>query len=201
VDLTTYVVDDDEAARQSLTFLLRTESIRARAFASAKAFLEQLQPEDSGCIIADVRMPEMDGITLVDTLKQLGCRMPVIVMTGHADVPSAVQAMKVGASDFLEKPYERDAMLRAVRRCLEVSEGMDARQSRQVIIDQRLQTLTGRENQVYAAVVEGLSNKEVGIALNISPRTVEIHRANVMTKMKAQSLSELVRTTFTSQAI
>ena len=200
MDLTTYVIDDDEAARQSLTFLLRTESIRARAFPSAAAFLEQLRSDNRGCIITDVRMPDMDGITLVDVLNEMGCRMPVIVITGHADVPLAVKAMKAGASDFIEKPFESDLILRAVRRCLETSENLSAQQSRQALIDRRTQALTEREGQVYAALVEGLSNKEIGLSLKISPRTVEIYRAKVMDKMQADSLSELVRMAMESGA-
>jgi two-component system response regulator FixJ len=200
VDLTTYVVDDDEAARQSLIFLLRAESIRARAFPSAAALLEQLSPDSQGCIITDLRMPGMDGLALVRRLVQIGCRIPVIVITGYADVPLAVEAMKAGAIDFIEKPFESGVILHAVRRCLEVSEDQELKLSQQSLIERRRQTLTEREIQVYAAIVDGLSNKEVGLALNISPRTVEIHRANVMAKMQAQSLSELVRMALTSRA-
>ncbi len=200
MDLTTYVVDDDEAARQSLTFLLRAQGIRARSFASAQPFLEQLQPEASGCVITDVRMPGMDGLTLLSTLKAMGGPLPVIVMTGFADVPLAVAALKAGASDFIEKPFDGDVIVHAVRRCLETSENLGAEQARRYLIDQRLSTLTDRELQVFDALVEGLSNKEIGLSLQISPRTVEIHRARIMAKMSAQSLSELVRMAIENRA-
>lgn len=200
MDLTTYVVDDDEASGQSLVFLLRAGSIRARAFTSAAAFLQQLDAEHRGCIVTDVRMPGMDGIELMEQLAEIGCTMPVIVITGHADVPLAVKAMRAGAADFIEKPFAGDVILHAVRRCLEASEDFSARQSQRAQIDQRKRALTGRESEVYAAIVEGLSNKEIGLTLGISPRTVEIHRANVMAKMEAKSLSELVRMALISQA-
>ena len=193
MDLTSYVIDDDEAAQQSLTFLFRTESIRSRGFPSALSFLAQLQPEQRGCIVTDVRMPEMDGITLVNRLRELGCRMPVIVITGHADVPLAVAAMKAGAVDFIEKPFESDVILAAVRRCLEAARDLTGKQTEADLIERRIGSLTEREHQVLSAVVDGLSNKEVGLMLGISPRTVEIHRANVMSKMGAESLSALVR--------
>ena len=200
MDLTTFVVDDDEAAGRSLTFLLRTSSIRARAFPSAIDFLEQLQPDHRGCVITDVRMPVMDGIALVEKLREMACPMPVIVITGHADVKLAVSAMKAGAAEFIEKPYQIDEMLTAVRRCLESAQHSDHRQSQKDTIERRIESLTERESQVFAAVAEGRSNKEVGLALQISPRTVEIHRANVMAKMQAASLSDLVRMMLTARA-
>jgi two-component system response regulator FixJ len=200
LDLTVFIVDDDQAARESLTFLLRTEGLMCRAYASALAFLHQLQPDQQGCIITDVRMPDMDGIALVNRLREIGCRVPIIVITGHADVPLAVQAMKAGVSDFIEKPFESDAILAAVRRCLELSRKSEVEESLRTVVERRLATLTERELQVCGAVVEGLSNKEVALSLAISPRTVEIYRANVMAKMQAGSLSELVRMLLQSKA-
>jgi two-component system response regulator FixJ len=200
VDLTTYVVDDDEAARNSLTSLLRAQGIRARAFASAQSFLDQLPPDASGCVITDVRMPGMDGLTLLNALRARSGPLPVIVLTGFADVPLAVAALKAGASDFIEKPFDGDAIVRAVRGCLETSRSLGAEQARRYSIDQRLATLTDRETQVFDALVEGLSNKEIGLLLQISPRTVEIHRARIMAKMNAQSLSELVRLAIENRA-
>jgi two-component system response regulator FixJ len=200
MDQTTFVVDDDVSAAQSLVFLLRTSSIRARAFPSAIAFLEQFDVEQRGCVVTDVRMPDMDGIALVGKLRELGSLLPVIVVTGHADVPLAVSAMKAGASDFIEKPYEAGVMLAAVRRCLESAEGADQKHAQKIAVDRRIQSLTERERQVFAAVADGRSNKEVALSLQISPRTVEIHRANVMSKMEADSLSELVRMMLTSRA-
>jgi len=200
MDLTTFVVDDDEAAGQSLTFLLRTSSIRARAYSSALDFLAQLQPDHRGCVVTDVRMPVMDGIALVERLRELACPMPVIVITGHADVQLAVSAMKAGAAEFIEKPYQIDEMLTAVRRCLDSAQDHDHRKAEKDTIGQRIESLTERESQVFAAVAEGRSNKEVALALQISPRTVEIHRANVMAKMQAASLSDLVRMMLTARA-
>ncbi|RYF95780.1 MAG: response regulator [Caulobacteraceae bacterium] len=194
------MVDDDEAARKSLTFLLRTEGVRSRAFESGPAFIEQLVPGQRGCVVTDVRMPEMDGITLVRKLKERDCRMPVIVITGHADVPLAVQAMKAGVADFIEKPFESDTILHAVRRCLEVSRSLSVQESHRQIIESRMASLTERERQVFEAVAEGRSNKEIALSLSISPRTVEIYRANVMAKMQAESLSELVKMSLTARA-
>jgi two-component system response regulator FixJ len=193
VDFTTYVVDDDEAVRMSLAFLLRTETVRCRTFESARAFLEQVSPADRGCVITDVRMPGMDGISLVRHLQEHGVTMPVIVITGHADVPLAVQALKAGAADFIEKPFQGDAIIAAVRKCLETARQVDEVESRRLVIERREAMLTDRERQIYTAVTDGLSNKEIGLALQISPRTVEIHRANVMSKMQAEGLPELVR--------
>ena len=200
MDLTTYVVDDDQAARESLTFLLRTEGIRCRAFPSAPAFLDQLAPEDRGCIITDVRMPEMDGITLIGVLQDRGCRIPVIVITGHADVPLAVLAMKAGAVDFIEKPFESSVILGAVRRGLEFTTDVAEQDLRRTAVMRRMALLTEREKQVCDAVVEWRSNREIAAALAISPRTVEIYRANVMSKMQAESLSELVGMTLSLRA-
>lgn len=200
MDLTVFVVDDDQAARESLTFLLRTEGITSRAYASAPAFLSQLQTSQMGCIVTDVRMPEMDGMMLIHKLHELGCRMPVIVMTGHADVPLAVQAMKAGVADFIEKPFESETILAAVRRCLELSRKSAVEETHRTTIERRIALLTEREAQVCNAIVEGLSNKEVALSLNISPRTVEIYRANVMAKMQASGLSELVRMMLSAKA-
>lgn len=197
---TVFVIDDDAAARDSLTFLLRAEGLTSRAFASARAFLDQLHKEQTGCIVTDVRMPEMDGITLVHTLKEIGCAMPIIVITGHADVPLAVQAMKSGVADFIEKPFDSLTLLKAVHGALEVADARNALNTRRAMIQRRRGALTEREGQVLDLVVDGLSNKEIGQVLGISPRTVEIYRAHVMTKMQADSLSDLVKMMLTVQA-
>ncbi len=197
---TVFVIDDDEAARESLTFLLRTEGMTSRAFSSARAFLDQLHKDQHGCIITDVRMPEMDGITLVNTLAEIGCTMPIIVITGHADVPLAVQAMKAGVADFIEKPFESEALVGAVRLCLETAHVRSVDEDRRASITRRRDTLTEREAQVLALVVDGLSNKEIANNLGISFRTVEIYRAHVMSKMQADSLSDLVRMTISIAA-
>lgn len=200
MERTVFVIDDDQAARESLTFLLRTEGITCRAYGSAAAFLQQLQPIQQGCIVTDVRMPGMDGISLVHRLHEIGCRMPIVVITGHADVPLAVQAMKAGVADFIEKPFESDTILAAIRRCLELSRQSEVQETQRTIIERRRASLTGREGQVCVAIVDGLSNKEAALSLNISPRTVEIYRANVMAKMQAGSVSELVRMLLMSNA-
>jgi two-component system response regulator FixJ len=197
---TVFVVDDDEAARESLTFLLRTEGMTTRSFPSATAFLSQLRDDHQGCIVTDVRMPEMDGIALVHKLRDMGNRIPIVVVTGHADIPMAVEAMRAGVTDFIEKPFESDTILRSVRRCLEAARSVDKQESEKVLIERRLELLTARERQVLDLVVDGLSNKEIAGNLGISPRTVEVHRANVMTKMQADSLSALIRMRLSAHA-
>jgi two-component system response regulator FixJ len=197
---TVFVIDDDEAARDSLTFLLRTEGMTSRAFSSGRSFLDQLHKDQRGCIITDVRMPEMDGISMVNTLAEMGCTMPIIVITGHADVPLAVEAMKAGVADFIEKPFESEAMVGAVRQCLETAHVRSTDEDRRATIIRRRDMLTDREAQVLALVVDGMSNKEIANQLGISFRTVEIYRAHVMSKMQAESLSALVRMTMSIAA-
>jgi two-component system response regulator FixJ len=195
-----FVVDDDEAALDSLVVLLRSEGLNPRGFSSAEAFLSSLTPDARGCVISDVRMPGMDGVQLLKTLKAMGCMLPVIVITGHADVTVAVQAMKAGAADFIEKPFESELILRLVRACLEENdEAVDAN-AKVVRVRRRMESLTARERQVLELIITGSSNKQIAGALAISPRTVEIYRANVMSKMRADSLSELVRITLSAGA-
>jgi two-component system response regulator FixJ len=186
-----HVVDDDEAVRQSLAFLLRTAQIEVKTYDSAMAFLNDLPR--AGCIITDVRMPEISGVDLLQRLRELGVALPVIVITGHGDVPLAVEAMKLGAVDFLEKPFDDDALLAAVRTALSTEDAKSKRTQEQSGIKEKLAGLSNRERQVLEGLVSGLPNKTIAHDLGISPRTVEIYRANVMTKMNATSLSELVR--------
>ena len=186
-----HVVDDDEAVRQSLAFLLRTAQIEVKTYDGAMALLSDLPR--TGCIITDVRMPEISGIDLLQRLHELGVVLPVIVITGHGDVPLAVEAMKLGAVDFLEKPFDDDALLAAVRRALSTEDAKSRRSQEQNEIREKLAGLSNRERQVLEGLVSGLPNKTIAHDLGISPRTVEIYRANVMTKMNATSLSELVR--------
>jgi two-component system response regulator FixJ len=194
-DRTVFVVDDDEAALDSLVVLLRSEGLNPRGFSSAEAFLAALTSDARGCVISDVRMPGMDGVELLRTLKSMGCMLPVVVITGHADVTVAVQAMKAGAADFVEKPFESEMILRLVRACLEENdEAVDAN-AKVMRVRRRMESLTARERQVLDQIIAGASNKQIAAALTISPRTVEIYRANVMSKMRADSLSELVRMT------
>jgi len=188
-----HVIDDDEAARDSLAFLLGTAKISVHTYESAVAFLKVAADVRSGCIITDVRMPELNGIDLLRRLKELKISVPVIVVTGHGDVALAVEAMKVGAADFLEKPFDDDAMLAAVRSALDRQQSQGKREAERADIEGRLAALSSRERDVLGGLVSGLANKQIAFNLGISPRTVEIYRANLMTKMQASSLSDLVR--------
>ena len=190
---TVHVIDDDEAARHSLAFLLRTAKIDVKTYDSATAFLAVAANVKSGCIITDVRMPEINGIDLLRRLKELNIGVPVIVVTGHGDVPLAVEAMKIGAAEFLEKPFDDEILLNAVRSALNKQNTDSKRQAERADIDSRLTALSNRERDVLQGLVSGLANKQIAFNLGISPRTVEIYRANLMTKMQASSLSDLVR--------
>ena len=188
-----YVIDDDEAVRQSLEFLLKTAGIAVRGFDSAKAFLDILPQVGFGCIITDVRMPEITGIDLLRKVKEANRDLPVIVITGHGDISLAVEAMKIGAIDFLEKPFDDDHLLAAVRNALDREADQVKRKAEVNDIQDRLAALSNRERQVLEGLVAGNANKTIAFDLGISPRTVEIYRANLMTKMAANSLSDLVR--------
>lgn len=188
-----HIVDDDAPMRDSVAFLLNAEDIETRTYDSARALLARRTELEPGCIITDIRMPEMNGLEMVQELKRSGVSHPVIVLTGHADVSLAVQAMKAGVVDFLEKPFEDEALLRAVRASLVQSDDAAVRHKERAEIADRAAQLTARERDVFEAIVAGDSNKAAALRLGISPRTVEIYRANVMTKMHANSLSELVR--------
>ncbi len=188
-----YVIDDDDAVRQSLEFLLRTAGHTVHGFESAKVFLEILPELRSGCIITDVRMPEISGIDLLRKVKELGADIPVIVITGHGDISLAVEAMKLGAVDFLEKPFDDDQLLAALKSTLSRDADMAERKAEITKINDKLAALSNRERQVLEGLVAGNANKTIAFDLGISPRTVEIYRANLMTKMAANSLSDLVR--------
>jgi len=190
---TVHVIDDDEAARDSLAFLLGTAKIDVKTYESATAFLAIAPNVKSGCIITDVRMPEITGIDLLRRLKELKIGVPVIVVTGHGDVPLAVEAMKIGAAEFLEKPFDDEVLLGAVRSALKRQSTDGKREADRADIDSRLAALSNRERDVLQGLVSGLANKQIAFNLGISPRTVEIYRANLMTKMQASSLSDLVR--------
>jgi two-component system, LuxR family, response regulator FixJ len=195
------IIDDDDALRDSLTFLLSSVGIEAKSHESAAAYLNDPQRDASGCIITDVRMPGMSGLDLLRKLKSDGVSVPVIVMTGHGDVPLAVEAMKLGAFDFIEKPFDDDALLISVRGALGVQEKHAREESQRQEIENRLTQLSTRERQVLDGLVAGHANKVIAFDLGISPRTVEIYRANVMTKMQANSLSDLVRMALVSGAL
>ncbi|HEY8616326.1 response regulator FixJ [Phenylobacterium sp.] len=192
-DTLVHVIDDDEAMRESLSFLLDSAGIRARTYESAVAFLQQLDGLEPGCIVTDVRMPEMNGLELVRRLKERGVQQPVIVITGHGDVPLAVEAMKAGVIDFLEKPFDDEALLQAVRSALDAREREDQQHGEKRRFEAMLEGLSPREQEVLRGVIAGKPNKVIAYDLGISPRTVEVYRANVMTKTGASGLSELVR--------
>ena len=188
-----YVIDDDEAMRDSLQFLLGSADFDVTLFESAQVFLEGLARLDFGCVVSDVRMPGIDGIEMLSRLKSLQCRFPVIIMTGHGDVPLAVEAMKLGAVDFLEKPFDDALLITMVEAGLKRAEPKAKQEAVTREITERIATLSPRERQVMDGLVAGLSNKAIAREYDISPRTIEVYRANVMTKMQAGSLSELVR--------
>ncbi len=188
-----FVVDDDPALRDSLTMLLQASGYDAAAFESAAAFLESDAPGAVGCLIVDVRMPGKNGLELQQELVGRGSTIAVIVMTGHADIPIAVQAMKAGAVDFLEKPFEEATLLDSVSRAFQLLDTANRQTDAAREAKSRLQTLTEREHQVLDLIVAGKANKVVAYELSISPRTVEIHRSRVMEKMGARNLADLVR--------
>jgi two-component system, LuxR family, response regulator FixJ len=188
-----HVIDDDEASRQSLAFLLQAADFDVLTYASATVFLDLASKLGWSCVITDVRMPGMSGIELLRRLKELDVNVPVIVITGHGDVPLAVEAMKVGAADFLEKPFDDDVLLSSVRMALAQRDGDKRRHGERAEIESRLAVLSPRERDVLSGLVSGRANKQIAYDLGISPRTVEIYRANLMNKMQAGSLSELVR--------
>jgi len=188
-----HVIDDDEALRESLAFLLRAAQLEVKSYPSARAFLDSLPDQSLSCVITDVRMPEISGIDLLRRLKELKISVPVIVITGHGDVALAVEAMKIGAADFFEKPFDDDLLLASVRSALRMQEGEKKRYAERAEIESRIAALSPRERDVLAGLVEGRANKQIAFDLGISPRTVEIYRANLMNKMQADSLSDLVR--------
>lgn len=188
-----HIVDDDVDVRKSLGFLLATADFAVRLYESATAFLATEPKEVDGCVVTDVRMPGIDGIEFLRQLKARGLAVPVIVMTGHADVALAVQAMKEGAADFIEKPFDDQVLIDAIRSALDNRGEPVAAHPQSTEIRKNLATLSERERQVLDGLVSGLPNKTIAYDLGISPRTVEIHRANVMSKMGAGSLSHLVR--------
>lgn len=188
-----YVIDDDEAARHSLEFLLDCAEIRVRSFPSADAFLTAAPPLVGACIVTDVRMPGRNGIELVEEVQRRCLRTPVIVITGHADVPLAIQAMHAGVADFIEKPFDDEVMLAAIRKALAVQAGDEEAQGERQSLLHRMASLSGREREVMEGLARGDANKAIAFDLGISARTVEVYRANVMLKMQAKTLSDLVR--------
>ena len=190
---TIHIVDDDDAIRRALTMLARSAGYEAHAYASAEAALAALTPKSAGCVVTDVRMPGMSGLDLQSALRALGVDLPVIIITGHGDVPMAVRALKQGAADFIEKPFDDKAFLEAVAQAIAAGARAAGLRGARADIAGRIAQLTLREREVMNLVVQGLSNHLAADTLNISVRTVENHRARVMEKMGARSLSDLVR--------
>jgi two-component system response regulator FixJ len=188
-----HIVDDDKAIRDSLSFLMKSVGFESRAYTSAEAFLDQADLEKPGCLVVDVRMQGMSGLELQHLLSERGSKLPVIIITGHGDVPMAVQAMKSGAVDFLEKPYNNELLITRIRQCLkEISVEQD-RESKVADAKSQLAQLTPRELEVMNLLVAGKHNKAIADNLDISVRTAEAHRAKVMKKLHADSLSDIVR--------
>lgn len=190
---TVYVVDDDEAVRDSLALLLHSVGLYASVFESARDFLEQVASDQPGCLVLDVRMPGMSGMELVQRLHERNCTLPIIIITGHGDVPMAVEAMKLGAMDFLQKPFRDQELLDRIQQALARSETEWTVARDRDCIRQRLDELTPREQQVLEQLLDGKPNKVIASDLALSQRTVEIHRARIMDKMQARSLATLVR--------
>lgn len=195
-----HLIDDDAAVRDAVGLLLRTEGFEVNTYESALTFLKTAAAHSDGCVVTDVRMPEMNGIELIAKMKEDRITMPVVVLTAHADVPLAVEAMKLGAFDLLEKPFEDEALLTAVGAALRRRNAEQTRSRESLAIKSRLATLTRRENEILAGLLKGLSNKVIAHDLGISIRTAEVHRANIMAKMRAGNLAELVKMALATNA-
>ncbi|MCP3391319.1 response regulator FixJ [Bradyrhizobium sp. CCGB12] len=188
-----YVIDDDAAMRDSLNFLLDSAGFGVTLFDNAQSFIDTLPGLAFGCVVSDVRMPGLDGIELLKRVKAQNSPFPILIMTGHGDVPLAVEAMKLGAVDFLEKPFEDDRLITMIEAAIRQAEPVAKSEAISQEIAARVASLSPRERQVMEGLIAGLSNKLIAREYDISPRTIEVYRANVMTKMQANSLSELVR--------
>lgn len=193
---TIHLVDDEEAIRRSAGFMLKTSGFAVEAYPSGVAFLKVVRSVDPGCILLDVRMPEMDGLEVQAALNERGVTMPVIVLTGHGDVSIAVRAMKAGASDFIEKPFEKASLLKSIEDAFARLDDAAAHSSRASEAGVRIAALTGREQDVLQGLAQGFPNKTIAYDLGISPRTVEVHRANLMSKLGVHSLSDALRIAF-----
>lgn len=192
-ETTVFVVDDDQAMRASLKWLIESVGMQVETYESAQAFLDAYYPGRAGCLLLDVRMPGMGGLELQSYLARREIRIPVIIITGHGDVSMAVKAMKVGAVDFIEKPFDDEELLNSIRNALQHDEKQRVLRAQRADIAARMAELTPREHEVMAMVTDGKSNKEIAATLGVSAKTVEVHRARVMDKMRADSLAELVR--------
>ncbi len=192
IDGPVHIIDDDDAVRDSVSFLFDSAGLTVQAYTSAGAFLAQVNGGLTGCVVTDVRMPDMSGLELLRELRARGLAVPVIVITGHGDVPLAVEAMKAGASDFLEKPFNDERLLAATRRVLEQA-GPGQPDPERIAIRSRVNALSQRERQVLKGLVDGQLNKTIAWELGISARTVEVYRAKLMSKMEAPAFADLIR--------
>lgn len=191
-----HIVDDDEAIRRSAGFMLKTSGYAVTSFASGVAFLRDAKSVEPGCVLLDVRMPDMDGLEVQRRLAESGVAMPIVVLTGHGDVSIAVRAIKSGAVDFIEKPFEKIVLLSAIVAAFERLDDANGRSARATDAAVAIAALTGREQDVLRGLAQGLPNKTIAFDLGISPRTVEVHRANLMAKLQVNSLSEALRIAF-----
>jgi two-component system response regulator FixJ len=194
-----HVIDDDDSVRRSVGFMLKTSGYRVQSYSSGAEILKEAKSLETGCILLDIRMPGMDGLEVQQALRDHGVAMPVIIMTGHGDVPLSVRAMKAGAIDFIEKPFEKEVLITAIESGFAELRRADLGREKAKDAGVRLQVLTPREREVLDGLAQGLPNKTIAYDLGISPRTVEIHRANLMTKLEVRSLSEALRLAFAAQ--
>ena len=188
-----HIVDDDSAIRDSLSLLMRSVGFESQTYSSAERFLDNADLESPGCLVVDVRMHGMSGLELQQVLNERGIKLPVIIITGHGDVPMAVQAMKAGAVDFLEKPYDNEVLINRIKQCLKEASKEQDKESKLAEAHSKLAQLTPREQEVMKLLVAGKHNKAIANEMNISVRTAEAHRAKVMKKLQADSLSDVVR--------
>ena len=194
-----HLVDDDDSVRRSVGFMLKTSGHLVQSYSSGTELLEEARKLESGCILLDIRMPGMDGLEVQQALQNLGVSLPVIIMTGHGDIPLSVRAMKAGAIDFIEKPFEKAVLVAAIDEAFKSMSRTDSGRARAERAIVRLQALTPRERDVLDGLAKGLPNKTIAYDLGISPRTVEIHRANLMSKLEVRSLSEALRLAFAAE--
>lgn len=191
-----YLIDDEEAIRHSASFMLRHAGYIVETFSNGPDFLSGLSSDTNGCVLLDVRMPEMDGLAVLSRIRDVSAKIPVIILTGHGDVSTAVSAMKSGANDFLEKPFEKASIIRAIEDAFANVKAGNYQLETQKTAQAKLEKLTGRERDVLEGLVEGLTNKSIAESLGISARTVEIHRSNLMIKLEAESLSTVLKVAF-----
>jgi len=196
-----HIVDDEAPVRSSLAFLLMSAGFAVRVHDGGQAFLDTVADLAGVCLVTDLRMPQMNGVELLEAVAARGLPVPAVVITGHGDVPMAVAAMKAGASDFIEKPFADEVLIEAIRRACALAETRSEAGPAPAVVRDRIDQLTGREREILSGIVAGLPNKTIAYDLQISPRTVEVHRANIMSKMQAKSLPDLVRMTLAIERV